>query len=324
MSGYKIVFSDYYYPNLDAELKEFEKLGEPVEIIDCTKIVPGGIFNPEELIPYVKDCDALVVQFSKITAQVIQSMEKCKIIARYAIGVDNIDLDAAREKGIMVANVPDYCIDEVANTAIAHIMNAMRKITVSRDMLLSGTFDMNAVGPMKRMKNAVLGLLGFGNIARDVAKKMKDFFAEIVVYDPYFQDVNSHPEVKFMTLEEVLKKADVLSVHVPLSPSTQDMLSYEQFAVIKEGAVVVNTARGGLICEDALIQALDSGRVSYAGLDVICTEDFENSKLLRHPKAALTPHVAWCSEEALAELQKKVGINVVSALIKGEPVYRVK
>ena len=324
MSGYKIVFSDYYYPNLDAELKEFEKLGEPVEIIDCTKIVPGGIFNPEELIPYVKDCDALVVQFSKITAQVIQSMEKCKIIARYAIGVDNIDLDAAREKGIMVANVPDYCIDEVANTAIAHIMNAMRKITVSRDMLLSGTFDMNAVRPMKRMKNAVLGLLGFGNIARDVAKKMKDFFAEIVVYDPYFQDVNSHPEVKFMTLEEVLKKADVLSVHVPLSPSTQDMLSYEQFAVIKEGAVVVNTARGGLICEDALIQALDSGRASYAGLDVICTEDFENSKLLRHPKAALTPHVAWCSEEALAELQKKVGINVVSALIKGEPVYRVK
>lgn len=138
MDSYKIVITDYYYEDQEEERKAYAKLGENVEILDLTKVRKGGLFEPEEIIPFVKDCDALVVQFSKITKEVIQAMDHCKVIARYAIGVDNIDLEAAKEKGIYVSNVPDYCIDEVADTAIAHILNGMRGITKARDFLLRG------------------------------------------------------------------------------------------------------------------------------------------------------------------------------------------
>ena len=141
MSRYKIVISDYYYPTQDEENRAYAKLAD-AEIVDLTKLVPGGVLKPEELIPYVRDCDALVVQFAAVTREVIEAMEKCKIIARYAIGVDNIDVKAATEKKIYVANVSDYCIDEVANTAAAHILNAVRKISRANEMLKSGSFAM--------------------------------------------------------------------------------------------------------------------------------------------------------------------------------------
>lgn len=323
MSHYKIVITDYYYPNQEEENKAYARLGDDVEIVDLTKTAPGGIFRPKELLPYVKDCDALVVQFSSITKEVIDSMEKCRVIARYAIGVDNIDIEAATEKGIYVANVPDYCIDEVANTAIAHIMNGMRKITRSRDMLLDGTFHMNDIRPMKRMNEATLSLLGFGNIARNVAVKMQPFFKEILVYDPYFKEKETYPYVQFVELSEALRRADAISIHIPLTPATRNMLGEKEFAMMKPEAVLVNTARGGLIDEKALIEALEHGKLGHCGLDVINTEDFENSALLHQEKVTLTPHIAWCSEASVLELQRKVGENVVSALLEGTPVYHV-
>lgn len=323
MSRYKIVFADYYYPNLDAEMEELQALGEDVEIVDLTKVVPGGIKDPRELIRYAKDADALIVQFARVDAEFIRALEKCKVIARYAIGVDTIDLEAARAKGIRVANVPDYCIEEVADTAAAHILNAARKLSVTRDMLLKGEFEMNRAGSIFRLENATLGLLGFGNVARNLYVKMRGFFKNVVAYDPYFKDTAAYPDVKFGMLEEVLREGDVLSLHVPLNPSTQNMLSDAQFDMMKPRAILVNTARGGLIDERALVAALDAGKLAYCGLDVICTEDFENSLLLHHEKIALSPHVAWRSEEAQAELQHKVARNVVSALTSGSPVYTV-
>lgn len=323
MKHYKIVISDYYYPNQNEENNVYARLGEHVEIVDLTKVVPGGIKTPEELIPYVKDCDALVVQFANVTKEVIRGMEKCKVIARYAIGVDNIDTFAAAEKGIYVANVPDYCIDEVANTAIAHIMNGMRKITAARDRLLDGTFQMNDIRPMKRMKNAVLSLLGFGNIARNVADKMKPFFKEILVYDPYFKEKEAYSFVRFVTLEEALESGDVVSIHIPLNDSTRNLLGKKAFERMKPDVVLVNTARGGVIDEAALTDALQNNRMGHCGLDVTVTEDFTNSSFLHQEKVTLTPHIAWCSEEAVRELQRKVGENVVAALINGKPIYYV-
>lgn len=318
----KIVFTDYYYPNNDSERKILAALGD-VEIVDCTKIIPGGAKSEEQLLPYVKDADALIVQFADINARVIGQMERCKVIARYAIGVDIIDIDAATQKGIWVANVPDYCINEVADTAMGHILNAMRRIGVSRDMVLNGTFSMDAIRPVARMEECTLGLLGFGNIARNLARKAGPFFKKIVAYDPYFTDKAAYPDVSFVSMEVLLAQSDVISIHVPLNASTRNMINGEAFARMKDGVVIVNTARGGLIDESALLVALDSGKVGYCGLDVISSEDFASSPLLHHPRVTLTPHIGWCSEEGAAELQAKTAQNVVAALTKGRPIYCV-
>lgn len=323
MSKYKIVIADYYYPNLDAEMEEFHTLGDDVEIVDLTKKTPGGIKDPRMLIDDARDADALIVQFARIDAPFIRALEKCKVIARYAIGVDTIDLAAAREKGVHVANVPDYCIEEVADTAAAHILNAARKLSVTRDMLLANDFEMSRAGEVFRLETATLGLLGFGNVARNLYRKMRGFFKKVVAYDPYFADTAAYPEVEFGALEDVLAVSDVLSVHVPLNPATEGMLSDAQFDLLKGGTILVNTARGGIIDEQAMLRALESGKLGFCGLDVICTEDFASSPLLHHPRIALTPHVAWRSAEAQAELQRKVAQNVVSALTTGKPVYTV-
>jgi D-3-phosphoglycerate dehydrogenase / 2-oxoglutarate reductase len=323
MNQYKIVISDYYYPNLDNEHKVFERLGEGLKIIDCTKIIPGGAKTPEQLVPYVKDADALIVQFAHITSDVIEHMENCKVIARYAIGVDTIDIEAATKKHIFVANVPDYCIPEVADTAIAHILNAMRKITLARDLLLNGTFTMDAIRPMKRLEESTLCLIGFGNIARNVAKKATPFFKRIVVFDPYFSGIKDYPDIKFLSLEEALAVADAISIHVPLNNSTRNLISKKEFDLMRDGVVIVNTARGGIIDEIALLEAIASGKVGYCGLDVLSTEDFKNSPLLKIPSVAITPHIGWNSEGSMVELQRKTAENVVATLLDGRPLYCV-
>ena len=321
MNKYKIVITDYYYPSLTEEYKEFERLGAKTEIVDCTRVVPGGIKNPDELLPYVADADALIVQFAKIPAELIDKLEKCKVIARYAIGVDTIDLEAAAKKGIYVANVPDYCIDEVADTAAAHILCCMRRLMASRDMLLQGCFEMDRIRPVRRLKNCTLGLLGFGNISRNLAGKMKSFFGRIMVSDPYFQGEAEYPELEFTTQEQLLRESDVISIHVPLSESTRNMISTEEFSLMKKGVVLVNTSRGGIIDEDALWEALERGQAGGCGLDVLAVEDFHGSRFLTHPRVVLTPHTGWCSEEAMLELQRKTARNVVETLLNGRPVY---
>ena len=323
MSHYKIVISDYYYPNIDQEREIFKQLGPDVEIVDCTKIIPGGALTPEQLVPFVGDADALMTQFTEVDAQVIAAMQQCKVIAHYAVGVDLIDIEAATRKNIKVANVPDYCLDEVSNSAIGLILDAMRKITFSRDLLLKGEFSINAIEPMKRLSKSTLCLVGFGNIARTVYAKAKAFFAKVVVYDPYFKGQADYPEVDFLSLEEALAQADVISIHVPLTKSTKGLLGRAQFEQMKDGVVLINTARGALIDEDAMLEALDSGKVGYAGLDVLADDEYEQTAFLRHPRVCLTPHIAWNSEGSREELQRKTAENVVSALLTGKPIYCV-
>ncbi|MDY6868418.1 MAG: C-terminal binding protein [Chloroflexota bacterium] len=323
MSKLKIVFTDYYYPNNNTELAILAELGDDIEVVDCTKKVSGGVKAEDELLAYVKDADAIIVQFAQISARVIEQLDRCKVIARYAIGVDNIDIPAATKKKIYVANVPDYCIDEVADTAMGHILNGVRKMSCARDLLLKNEFAMSAIRPVKRIEDCALGLLGFGNIARNLAKKGAHFFNEILAFDPYFSDQESYPSIKFVSKEELLNAADVISIHVPLNDSTRGMLGKTEFGMMKDGVVVVNTARGGIFDERALQASLDSGKVSFCGLDVLSTEDFASSPLLRNPKVMLTPHISWYSEGAMDELQEKTARNIVSMFTNGCPVYAV-
>lgn len=323
MAKYKIVISDYYYPDIHEELEEFSRLGEDVEVVDCTQIRPGGIKDPCELLRYAHDCDALITQFAApIDASFMDGLEKCRVIARYAIGLDTIDLAAAKERGIMVANCTDYCLDEVADSTAAHILNAARRISVARDQLMNDSFDMNALQPIHRMAKETICFVGFGNIARNLYRKMKPFFGRIVAVDPYITDKEQFPDVGFLELHEALSQADVVTLHLQLTPVTRGIIGEAEFRSMKTGAIFVNTARGGLVDEEALIRALEDGIISYCGLDVLNTEDYAASPLLHRKEVVLTPHISWCSEEAMDELQRKTAQNVVETFLHGEPIYR--
>jgi D-3-phosphoglycerate dehydrogenase len=325
MSRLKIVFTDYYYPDNNREVDILNKLGD-VEIVDCTKIIPGGIKDENKIIEYAADADAIIVQFAKISRKVIENLKNCKIISRYAIGVDIIDLDAAREKGIVVANVPDYCIEEVSDTAIAHIFNCLRKVTLANNLLRQGEWAYAKIKPIHRFSSHKVGLVAFGHIARRVAEKLQPFGISLMAYDPYFKEQEKYPWVKFVSLEELLAQSDIISVHAPLNKDSHHLINRDRFALMKNGAIIVNTSRGGLIDEVALAEAIEAGKIASAGLDVLeyFDEEYSKSVLTKYPdKVFITPHFGWYSEEAIRDLQSKTAMNVYEMLTNGKPVYQV-
>jgi D-3-phosphoglycerate dehydrogenase len=325
MSRLKIVFTDYYYPDNNREVDILNKLGD-VEIVDCTKIIPGGIKDENKIIEYAAEADAIIVQFAKISRKVIENLKNCKIISRYAIGVDIIDLDAAREKGIVVANVPDYCIEEVSDTAIAHIFNCLRKVTLANNLLRQGEWAYAKIKPIHRFSSHKVGLVAFGHIARRVAEKLQPFGISLMAYDPYFKEQEKYPWVKFVSLEELLAQSDIISVHAPLNKETHHLINRDRFALMKNGTIIVNTSRGGLIDEVALADAIETGKIASAGLDVLeyFDEEYSKSVLTKYPdKVFITPHFGWYSEEAIRDLQSKTAMNVYEMLINGKPLYQV-
>ena len=246
-------------------------------------------------------------QYAPISRKVIENLPNLKVIARYGVGVNTIDLDAATEHGICVLNVPDYCMDEVSNQAFALIMACQRKLILLNEQVQHGEWDYKISKPIYRMAGQTLGLLGFGRIPRILAEKVRAFGLKLVVYDPYVRpaDVEKY-NGKLMSLEELLKTADIISVHVPLTKDTNNLLSTKAFSMMKKNAVVVNTSRGPIIDEEALYEAIVHKKIAGAGLDVTVTEPLEKeSKLRGLPNVIITPHVAWYSEESELELKKK-------------------
>jgi len=326
--GFKVVFTDYYYPNNDQEIKILNQL-EDVQIIDCTKIKKGGFKKEKDFIDYVKDADAIIVQAAKISKKIIEKLTKCKIICRYAIGVDNIDVEEAKKRNIIVANVPDYCIEEVSNTAIALLFYCLRKIGIANHSLRKNMWSYNEIYPIHRLSTLTLGLIAFGNIAKRVAEKMRPFGCEIISYDPYFHDgLNKYSWVKFVSLKKLLNLSDIISLHAPLTKETFHLINKEAIECMKNGSIIVNTARGGLIDEKSLVYGIETGKISLAGLDATSLdntkEKYRESLLSKYPKKIfVTPHMAWHSEESIEELQKKVALNVYSCLKNGNPLYKV-
>jgi len=325
LAEYKIVFTDYYYPNIDREREILNALGD-VEIVDCTQIVEGGVKSEEAVLEHGVDADAMIVQFAKISRKVIAGLQRCRIISRYAIGVDTIDVKAAKEKGIAVANVPDYCIEEVSDTAIAHMFNCLRKVTLANNLLHQGRWSYEGIRPLYRFAGLSVGLIAFGNIAKRVAEKLRSFGVQLLAYDPFFSDRSRYPWIEFLQLEELLKRSDVVSVHAPHTEQTHHLLNEEKFRQMKDGVILINTSRGGLVDERALSRALESGKVAMAGLDVLDCPDgeYENSVVMKYPERVfVTRHTGWYSEESIADLKSKTARNVYEMLSKGRPLYSV-
>ena len=313
METFKVVISDCYYEDVEQEQREMRQIGARLERCNCK--------TEDEVIAAAKDCDALICQFAPITRRVIERMPRCKVIVRYAIGVDNIDVKAAEELGVYVCNVPDYSIDEVSNHAIALLLDCAKKLTYLAGQVKRGNCSYTVLKPLYRMQGRTLGLVGFGRIPRMVARKMAGFGVNIVAYDPYI-DARAAEElgVKPVGWEELLRCSDYISVHCPLTPETRHLFNRAAFEKMKDTCIFVNTARGAVVCEEDLVWALRNGQIGMAGLDVTETEPIPaDHPLLTLDNALVTPHAAWYSEEAVKSLQLKVAQEAARVLQGQQP-----
>ena len=317
MAGPVIAVTDSVFPSLDLAKAALAHLNPTYRM--------SKSINAEDIVAVAKDADALLVTYAKLTREVLTQLTRCKAIGRFGLGVDNIDLVAAKEKSIAVNYVPDYCIREVSDHAMALLLALIRKIPFSNKLVQSGRWEMPAVVPIRRIEGTVLGLIGFGHIPRLVTPKALAFGMKVLAYDPFAKpDLFKSAGVESVDLDTLLQSSDYVSMHAPLLPATRAMMNAASFAKMKKGAYVVNTARGPLIDEAALIAALDSGQIGGAGLDVVATEPLaKDSPLLGRDNVIISPHTAFYSIEALNELQTKCAIDVARVLSGKKALYPI-
>jgi len=282
--------------------------------------------SADDILAVARDADAILVTYAKLPGELLRQLTRCKAIGRFGLGVDNIDIKSAAELGIMVTYVPDYCMHEVSDHAMALLLALARKIPLSNKLVQAGRWEMPAVVPIHRLAGRVLGLVGFGNIPRAVAPKAKAFGLRVVTYDPYVsQEVLAAAGVEAVTFDRLLGISDFVSIHAPLMPATRGLFNAETFRKMKRGAALINTARGPLVDEDALVAALDSGQLGAAALDVVAVEPLpKDAKLIGRDNVILTPHTGFYSVEALDELQTKCAADVARVLSGEKPIYPVK
>jgi D-3-phosphoglycerate dehydrogenase / 2-oxoglutarate reductase len=310
MAQFQVAVSDTVFPNLDRAKAVLSQIGAQLRLADEPK--------PEAILRVAKDADALFATYAKITAEMIRQMSRCRIISRFGIGVDNVDIPAATERGIVVTKVPDYCMDEVSDHAMALLLSAVRKIPFANRMVQDGRWEMPAVVPIHRLRGTVLGLVGFGRIPQLVAPKAQSFGMRVVSYDPYIpKNVFESARVESVDFAQLLKVSDYISIHAPLLPETQGLFNDDAFRQMKRRAYLINTARGPIVDEAALARALDAGQLAGAALDVMTKEPPTGSPLLGRPNVIITPHTSFYSEESLADLETKAAEEVVRVL-KGE------
>jgi D-3-phosphoglycerate dehydrogenase / 2-oxoglutarate reductase len=317
MTRHIIAVTDSPFPSLDPVKAALAKLDPEIRMAKSNAV--------EDIVAVAHDADAVIVCYAQITADLLAKLNSCKVIGRTGLGVDNIDVPAAAARGITVTYVPDYCLREVSDHAMALLLALARKITLSNRVVQSGRWELAPIVPVHRLEGKVLGLVGFGNIPRAVAPKAKAFGLKVVTHDPHVsEDVLASAGVEGVSFDDLLSQSDFISVHAPLMPATRGLINATAFARMKSGAMIVNTARGPLIDEAALIAALDSGHLGGAALDVVATEPLaKDSPLLGRDNVILTPHTAFYSVEALVELQTKCATDVARVLSGEPPVYPV-
>ncbi len=317
MSGPVIAVTDSVFPSLEPAKAALARLNPTFRMSKSS--------GADDILAVAKDADAILVTYAKLGGDLLRQLTRCRAIGRFGLGVDNIDLPAAKEKGIAVNYVPDYCIREVSDHAMAMLLALIRKIPLSNKLVQSGRWEMPAVVPIRRIEGTVLGLVGLGNIPRLVAPKAQAFRMKVIAYDPFAKsEIFQAAKVNSVDFDTLLKTADYVSVHAPLTPASRGLMNADAFAKMKKGAYLVNTARGPLIDEPALVAALDSGQVGGAALDVVTTEPLaKDSPLLGRDNVIISPHTAFYSIEALNELQTKCASDVARVLSGEKAIYPI-
>jgi len=289
------------------------------------RIVATICRSEDDVIHHCRDADAILNSAAKISRTVIQRLKRCRIIVRYGVGVDTVDIPAATERGIIVANVPDFCWDEVADTTMTHILACVRRLVKATNLIKQGVWNRNLLKPIHRLRGSRLGLVAFGNIARAVARRAKAFGLEVVAYDPYITNaIFREHDVKRVDLDELLRTSDIISVHLPLTEETRGMFGEREFRRMKKTAYFINTGRGAVVQNKALFKALSKGWIAGAGLDVLEQEPPDpDEPLLTLENVNFTPHYASYTEEAYRELQIKAAAQVAMVFCGEWPRYFV-
>ncbi len=312
MSTYKVVVSDQVFPSVEVERSLLAE-------IDADLTVASG--DVEAVLADAADADAILNTYLPWDAASIARLTRCKIIARYGIGFDNVDLKAAADAGIVVTNVPDYSVEEVATHALALILASLRKVVTADDSVRNGTWSIDNFRPIRRLSTLTVGLGGYGRIARRIAAPLEALGAHIIAHDPYLQPGPDFPPL--LELETVLSRADIISLHLPLTEETRGIIGSDALARMKADAILINTSRGPLVDLDAVATALKTGQLGAAGLDVFDVEPLDASRVEGVPNLIVTPHMAYYSEEALAESQRKAATQVIKVLTGEKPDYQV-
>jgi D-3-phosphoglycerate dehydrogenase len=313
MSPYKVVITDFGDPDHSLEAGVLHSSGLDIDLVRLQTRVP------EELIPHVADADAVIVQWATINRQVIETMAQCKVISRYGIGVDMIDLQAAGEHGIPVANVPDFCMEEVSDSTIGFLFSLNRRIFILDRYVRSGGWGSTRpipYWPPSRLSGQTLGIVGLGNIGRVVARKAGCLGLKLLGYDPYIKpEQAAELGVALVALDDLLRRSDYVTLHCPLIAETRGLIGAAQLALMKPTACLINMARGPVVVQSALHEALVNHTITAAALDVLEQEPPDpNDPLLQLDNVIVNPHASSGSVEAAAQLRHDTAQNVVDML----------
>jgi D-3-phosphoglycerate dehydrogenase len=307
-----VLVTDYAWPSLDIE----ERL---IGAVDGARLVAAETGAESELVALAPEVDAILTCWQKVTPAVLQAAPRCRMVSRYGIGLDNIAVDVATELGMLVTNVPDFCLDEVSDHALALLLASARNVVGLARMTRSGGWDSRAGRTLPRLRGQTLGLIGYGAIARTLAPKAAALGLKVIAYTPRIQaDAVAPFGVGTNDLDDVLRTADYISIHAPLTAETRGMIGERELQLMKPTATLINTSRGPIVDEAALVRALNEGWIAAAALDVFEREPPDPSHpLLAMENVVVTPHVAFASQAAVADLRTKATEHVVQVL-RGE------
>lgn len=314
----KIAITDYSFPSLEIEEGILRPLGHEIAAWKEKR-------SATELARLVADADAVITQFAPVNAEVIAAMSRAKVIVRYGIGVDNVDLDAAKARGIPVCNVPDYCIDEVADHTLAFILATTRQVVANCVRIRDGNWGLaTSLDQMRALRDLTVGVVGFGRIGREVVARLRAFKCTVLVQDPVVaaQEIE-RAGCKPITLPELFSKSDVITLHCPSKAQTRGMINRDSLAIMKRGAILINLARGDLVDSEALTAALQSGQLSAAALDVFAPEPIPaDHPILKMDNVIVSSHVASCSVPAVRKL-RETAANLAAMAVRGEKLPSV-
>jgi D-3-phosphoglycerate dehydrogenase len=315
MTQYKVVITDFGSPENDLEADEFRRSGLDVALVRL------NAKTPDEMMPAVLDADGLIVQWAKIDRDTLRALRKCRVISRYGIGVDMIDLAAAGECGIPVCNTPDYCIDEVSTHTLSFVLMLNRHILPQHRHVQAGKWGSPTPTPPKRLSQQTVGVIGMGNIGRAVVRKLLAFGVKVLVYDPYLTSEQAAVEgADLVGLNVLLARSDYVSLHCPLTDETRHLISAPQLKTMKPNAYLINMARGPIVDQAALYDALMGGTIAGAALDVFEQEPPRtDDPLLQLDNVILTPHLSSWSAESFVQLRREVVQNIVTVFKGDQP-----
>jgi D-3-phosphoglycerate dehydrogenase len=310
----KVVIVDHREEGFEMEKKAFASYDAELMICQCS--------DEDDLIKTVSDAQVIIFTSSKINAKVISRLKNCRMIIRYGIGLDNIDIKAASERGIYVCNTPEYGTFAVAEHAFALMLGLNRKLILLDHNVRNHIWGLESIIPVHSLRFKILGIVGFGNIGRHVSKMALSFDMKVIINDPYINNETAKEyNVDSVSFDDLILNSDHISVHVPLNRETKHLFDENVFRRMKKNATIINTSRGDVINQDELIEALRSGQIAGAGLDVFPDEPVhQDNELLTMNNVILSPHVAWYSEESIINLHREVVDNVTKVLRGEKPL----